>query len=142
ELYHNPFANASFSDYFDVMTLMSLIIFSEIQSISTGKQVLDNESIQDNDANEQILTLTGILAELQDPGQKKTQLLQMGFIEYNLDLRSGGLKCKYRIVIKNLLDEDFRQNLLESSEQYLRTVHLRYQLTIQGSPRWCAFNFD
>ncbi|KAA6357248.1 MAG: hypothetical protein EZS28_047224 [Streblomastix strix] len=69
-----------------------------------------------NDAAEQILTLARIRAELQDPEQTKAQLLQAGFGEDDLDLRSGDSKRKYRIEIKSILDEDFRKNLLAASE--------------------------
>ncbi|KAA6376451.1 MAG: hypothetical protein EZS28_028022, partial [Streblomastix strix] len=115
-LCHNPFANASFPVYLDIKTLKGLIIFSEMQSSSTDRQGPDKEPMSHNDAAEQILTLARIRAELQHPEQTKAQLLQAGFGEDDLDLRSGDTKRKYRIVIKNLLDEDFRKNLLEASE--------------------------
>ncbi|KAA6371965.1 MAG: hypothetical protein EZS28_032508, partial [Streblomastix strix] len=87
-----------------------------MQSSSTDKQGPDKELMTHNDAAEQILTLARIRAELQDPEQTKAQLLQAGFGEDDLDLRSGDTKRKYRIVIKSLLDEDFRKNLQAVSE--------------------------
>ncbi|KAA6366458.1 MAG: hypothetical protein EZS28_038015, partial [Streblomastix strix] len=87
-----------------------------MQSSSTDKQSPDEETMTHNDAAEQILTLARIRAELQDPEQTKAQLLQAGFGEDDLDLRSCDTNRKYRIIIKNLLDEDFRKNLLAASE--------------------------
>ncbi|KAA6399375.1 MAG: hypothetical protein EZS28_005095 [Streblomastix strix] len=78
-----------------------------MQSSSTDRQGLYKELMTRNDAAEQILTLAKIRAELQDQEQTKAQLLQAGFSEDDLDLRSGDTKRKYRIVIKNLLKEDF-----------------------------------
>ncbi|KAA6371353.1 MAG: hypothetical protein EZS28_033119, partial [Streblomastix strix] len=60
-----------------------------MQSSSTDKQGPDKEPMSHNDAAEQILTLARIRAELQDPEQTKAQLLQAGFGEDDLDLRSG-----------------------------------------------------
>ncbi|KAA6368933.1 MAG: hypothetical protein EZS28_035540 [Streblomastix strix] len=87
-----------------------------MQSSSKDRQGPDKELMIHNDAAKQILILARIRAELQDPEQTKAQLLQAGFGEDDLDLRSGDTKRKYRIVIKNLLDEDFRKNLLAASE--------------------------
>ncbi|KAA6361862.1 MAG: hypothetical protein EZS28_042611, partial [Streblomastix strix] len=78
-----------------------------------------------NDAAEQILTLVRIRAELQDPEQTKAQLLQAGFGKDDLDLRSGDTKRKYGIVIKSLLDEDFRKNLLAASESLVQKSERR-----------------
>ncbi|KAA6358841.1 MAG: hypothetical protein EZS28_045632, partial [Streblomastix strix] len=80
------------------------------------RQGPDKEPMSHNDAAEQILTLARIRAELQDPEQTKAQLLQAGFGEDDLDLRTGDSKRKYRIIIKSLLDDDFRKNLLAASE--------------------------
>ncbi|KAA6370312.1 MAG: hypothetical protein EZS28_034163, partial [Streblomastix strix] len=80
------------------------------------RQGPDKQSVTHNDAAEQILTLARIRAELQDPEQTKAQLLQAGFGEDDLDLRTGDSKRKYRIIIKSLLDDDFRKNLLAASE--------------------------
>ncbi|KAA6402116.1 MAG: hypothetical protein EZS28_002363 [Streblomastix strix] len=87
-----------------------------MQSSTADKQGPDKEPMTHNDTAEKILTLARIRAELQDPEQTKAQLLQAGFSEDDLDLRSGDTKRKYRIIIKNLLDEDFRKNLLAASE--------------------------
>ncbi|KAA6394878.1 MAG: hypothetical protein EZS28_009592, partial [Streblomastix strix] len=87
-----------------------------MQSISTDKQGLDKKLMTHNDSAVQILTLARIRAELQDPEQTKAQLLQAGFGEDDLDRRRDDSKRKYRIVIKSLLDEDFRKNLLTASE--------------------------
>ncbi|KAA6362281.1 MAG: hypothetical protein EZS28_042192, partial [Streblomastix strix] len=65
---------------------------------------------------QQILTLARIHAELQDPEQTKAQLQQGGFSENDLDLRYSDTKHKYRIIIKNLLVDNFRKNLLAASE--------------------------
>ncbi|KAA6371570.1 MAG: hypothetical protein EZS28_032903 [Streblomastix strix] len=86
-----------------------------MQSSSADKQGPDKEPMSYNDAAEQILTLARICAELQDPEQTKAQLLQARFGEDDIDLRGGDTKSKYRIIIKNLLDEDFRKNLLAAS---------------------------
>ncbi|KAA6398499.1 MAG: hypothetical protein EZS28_005965 [Streblomastix strix] len=117
------------SDYVAILSLLraSLFIwtqrrlrarsfFYEMQLSSTDKQGPDKELMTYNYAAEHILTLARIRAELQDPVQTKDQLLQAGFGEDDLDLRSGDTKRKYRIVIKSLLDEDFRKNLLAASE--------------------------
>ncbi|KAA6324242.1 MAG: hypothetical protein EZS28_054213 [Streblomastix strix] len=58
---------------------------------------------------EQILTLARIGAELQDSEQTKAQFLQTRFDKDNLNLRGSDTKRKYRVVNKNLLDEDFRR---------------------------------
>ncbi|KAA6400182.1 MAG: hypothetical protein EZS28_004282, partial [Streblomastix strix] len=96
-----------------------------MQSSSTDGQGPDKEPMSHNDAAEQILTLARIHAELQDPDQTKAQLLQAGFGEDDLDLRSGDTKRKYRIVIKSLLDEDFRKNVLAASEQLVSNPEKR-----------------
>ncbi|KAA6355928.1 MAG: hypothetical protein EZS28_048545, partial [Streblomastix strix] len=87
--------------------LKGLIVFSEMQSSSTDKQGPDKEPMTHNDVAEQMLTLARIRAELQDPEQTKAQLLQAGFSEDDLDLRSGDTKRKYRIIIMNLFDEAY-----------------------------------
>ncbi|KAA6388319.1 MAG: hypothetical protein EZS28_016155 [Streblomastix strix] len=87
-----------------------------MQSRSTNKQGPDKELMTHNDAAEQILPLARIRAELQDTKQTKAQLLQAGFGEDDLDLRNGDIKLKYRTVLMNLLNEDFRKNLLAASE--------------------------
>ncbi|KAA6362161.1 MAG: hypothetical protein EZS28_042313 [Streblomastix strix] len=115
-LCHNPFANASFPVYLNIKALKGLIVFSEMQSSSTDKQGPDKELMTHNDAAEQILILARIRTELYDPEQTKAQLLQAGFGEDNLDLRSCDTKRKYRIVINSILDDDFRKNLLAVSE--------------------------
>ncbi|KAA6390698.1 MAG: hypothetical protein EZS28_013775 [Streblomastix strix] len=87
-----------------------------MQRSSTDNQGPDKEPMSHNDAAEQILKLARIRAELQDPEQTKTQLLQAGINEDDLDFRSSDTRRKYRIVIKNLLDKDFRKNLQTASE--------------------------
>ncbi|KAA6388728.1 MAG: hypothetical protein EZS28_015742 [Streblomastix strix] len=84
-----------------------------------------------NDAAEQILTLARIRAELQDPEQKKAQILQAGLGEDDLDLRSSDMKHKYRIVIKSLLDEDFRKNLLAASESLVSKPEKRTRAAVR-----------
>ncbi|KAA6370675.1 MAG: hypothetical protein EZS28_033798 [Streblomastix strix] len=87
-----------------------------MQSSSTDRQGPDKEPMSQNDAVEQIITIARIRAELQDPERTKAQLLQAGFGEDDLDLRTGDSKRKYKIIIKSLLDDDFRNNLLAASE--------------------------
>ncbi|KAA6397666.1 MAG: hypothetical protein EZS28_006809 [Streblomastix strix] len=87
-----------------------------MQTSSTDKQGPDKKLMTHNDAAEQILTLARIREELQDPEQTKAQLFQAGFSEDDLELRSGDTKRKYQIIIKNLLDEDFRKNMQAASE--------------------------
>ncbi|KAA6382679.1 MAG: hypothetical protein EZS28_021798 [Streblomastix strix] len=60
-----------------------------------------------------------------DPEQTKAQLSQAKFGENNLDLRSGDTKRKYRIIIKNLLNEDFRKNLLAASGSLVSKLEKR-----------------
>ncbi|KAA6387180.1 MAG: hypothetical protein EZS28_017292 [Streblomastix strix] len=118
-LCRNPFAKASFPVYLDLNALKGLIVFSEMQSSSTDKQISDKELMTHNDAAEQIPTLARISAELQDSEQTKAQLLITGFGEDDLDLRSCDTNRKYRIIIKSLLDEDFRKNLLAASKSLI-----------------------
>ncbi|KAA6371555.1 MAG: hypothetical protein EZS28_032918 [Streblomastix strix] len=115
-LCHNPFTDLSFPVYLDIKALKGLIVFSEMQSGSTDKQGLDKNPMSLNDAAEQILKLVRTRADLQDPEQTKAQLLQAEFGEDDLVLRNGDMKRKCRIIIKNLLDEYFRKNLLAASE--------------------------
>ncbi|KAA6359365.1 MAG: hypothetical protein EZS28_045109 [Streblomastix strix] len=93
-LCHNPFANARFPVNLDIKALKGLIVFSEMQSSSTDRQGPDKEPMSHNDAAEQILTLARIRAELQDPEQTKTHLLQADYGEDDLELRNGDSKRK------------------------------------------------
>ncbi|KAA6368983.1 MAG: hypothetical protein EZS28_035489 [Streblomastix strix] len=90
-----------------------------MQSSSTDKQGPDKEPMTHNEAAEQILTLARIHAELQDPEQTKAQLVHVRFGEDDLDLRTNGTKSLHRIVIKNLLVDGFRKNLLAASQSLI-----------------------